>query len=165
MWKCVDPVHAGATVQVGIHPSKCVITKLKVTTPLLLVSRNIGDCDAVSELLGCHAPFSIKFFSLSSRLQGLTSTFLSLIGCVPTRTSSAHVPRTICRRTRPPYSNFTPVPPTHPQSSLVLSLLLCSFLQLDKDRKNILERKNKEAKSAKGKGKFTEQDVAMADVD
>merc|ERR1711979_61225 len=38
-------------------------------------------------------------------------------------------------------------------------------LKLDKDRKAILERKNKEAKSAKGKGKFTEQDVAMADVD
>merc|ERR1719321_2477296 len=38
-------------------------------------------------------------------------------------------------------------------------------LKLDKDRKAILERKNKESKSAKGKGKFTEQDVAMADVD
>ena len=38
-------------------------------------------------------------------------------------------------------------------------------LKLDKDRKAILERKNKENKSDKAKGKFTEQDVAMADVD
>lgn len=38
-------------------------------------------------------------------------------------------------------------------------------LKLDKDRKSILERKNRESKTAKGKGKFTEQDVAMADVD
>ena len=38
-------------------------------------------------------------------------------------------------------------------------------LKLDKDRKAILERKNRETKSAKGKGKFSEQDVAMADVD
>merc|ERR1719273_1650518 len=38
-------------------------------------------------------------------------------------------------------------------------------LKLDKDRKALLDRKNKETKSAKSKGKFTEQDVAMADVD
>ena len=38
-------------------------------------------------------------------------------------------------------------------------------LKLDKDRKAILERKNKEAKSDAGKGKFTDKDVAMADVD
>ena len=38
-------------------------------------------------------------------------------------------------------------------------------LKLDKDRKQILERKNRETKSDKGKGKFTEQEVAMADVD
>ena len=38
-------------------------------------------------------------------------------------------------------------------------------LKLDKDRKAILERKNKENKSDKAKGKFTESDVAMADVD
>ena len=38
-------------------------------------------------------------------------------------------------------------------------------LKLDKDRKAILERKNKESKSDKAKGKFTEKDVAMADVD
>ena len=36
-------------------------------------------------------------------------------------------------------------------------------LKLDKDRKAILERKNKENKA--DKGKFTEKDVAMADVD
>ena len=36
-------------------------------------------------------------------------------------------------------------------------------LKLDKDRKAILERKNKENKDKKGK--FTEKDVAMADVD
>lgn len=38
-------------------------------------------------------------------------------------------------------------------------------LKLDKDRKAILERKNREAKSDKAKGKFSEKDVAMADVD
>ena len=38
-------------------------------------------------------------------------------------------------------------------------------LKLDKDRKAILERKNKEAKSDKAKGKFTEKDMPMADVD
>ena len=38
-------------------------------------------------------------------------------------------------------------------------------LKLDKDRKAILERKNKETKSDKSKGKFSEKDVAMADVD
>ena len=38
-------------------------------------------------------------------------------------------------------------------------------LKLDKDRKAILDRKNKETKTDKGKGKFTEKDVAMADVD
>jgi len=38
-------------------------------------------------------------------------------------------------------------------------------LKLDKDRKAILDRKNSETKTDKGKGKFTEKDVAMADVD
>ena len=38
-------------------------------------------------------------------------------------------------------------------------------LKLDKDRKAILERKNRENKSDKAKGKFSEKDVAMADVD
>ena len=38
-------------------------------------------------------------------------------------------------------------------------------LKLDKDRKAILERKNREAKSDAAKGKFSEKDVAMADVD
>merc|ERR1711988_315489 len=38
-------------------------------------------------------------------------------------------------------------------------------LKLDKDRKAILDRKNKETKTDKGKGKFTDKDVAMAGVD
>eukprot|EP00353_Schmidingerella_taraikaensis_P004804 CAMPEP_0185578372 /NCGR_PEP_ID=MMETSP0434-20130131/12740_1 /TAXON_ID=626734 ORGANISM="Favella taraikaensis, Strain Fe Narragansett Bay" /NCGR_SAMPLE_ID=MMETSP0434 /ASSEMBLY_ACC=CAM_ASM_000379 /LENGTH=145 /DNA_ID=CAMNT_0028196153 /DNA_START=46 /DNA_END=483 /DNA_ORIENTATION=+ len=38
-------------------------------------------------------------------------------------------------------------------------------LKLDKDRKNILARKNRAASSDKGKGKFTEGDVGMAQVD
>ena len=45
------------------------------------------------------------------------------------------------------------------------SKVVITKLKLDKDRKAILDRKNKEAKSEKGKGKFTEKDVAMADVD
>ena len=44
------------------------------------------------------------------------------------------------------------------------SNVVITKLKLDKDRKAILERKNKETKSDK-KGKFTEQEVAMADVD
>ena len=47
----------------------------------------------------------------------------------------------------------------HPSNCVITKL------KLDKDRKAILERKNKENKSDKAKGKFTEQDVAMADVD
>ena len=43
--------------------------------------------------------------------------------------------------------------------------VIITKLKLDKDRKAILERKNRETKSDKGKGKFTESDVAMADVD
>ena len=38
-------------------------------------------------------------------------------------------------------------------------------LKIDKDRKAKLDRKNKLAKSDKGKGKFTESDVNMPDVD
>jgi large subunit ribosomal protein L26e len=49
--------------------------------------------------------------------------------------------------------------PIHPSNCRITAL------KLDKDRKAILERKNKENKSDKAKGKFTEQDVAMADVD
>lgn len=45
------------------------------------------------------------------------------------------------------------------------SKCIITKLKLDKDRKAILERKNKETKTDKGKGKFTEKDVAMADVD
>lgn len=39
----------------------------------------------------------------------------------------------------------------------------CHPPQLDKDRKALLERKK--AARAAGKGKFTEQDVAMTNVD
>ena len=45
------------------------------------------------------------------------------------------------------------------------SKVVITKLKLDKDRKAILERKNKEAKSDKAKGKFTEKDMPMADVD
>ena len=38
-------------------------------------------------------------------------------------------------------------------------------LKLDKDRKSILDRKNRDTKSDAAKGKFSEKDVAMADVD
>lgn len=38
-------------------------------------------------------------------------------------------------------------------------------LKLDKDRKSILDRKDSQKKSAAAKGKFSEKDVAMADVD
>ena len=38
-------------------------------------------------------------------------------------------------------------------------------LKLDKDRKAILDRKDSQKKSAAAKGKFSEKDVAMADVD
>mmetsp|Transcript_13199 Transcript_13199/g.28478 ORF Transcript_13199/g.28478 Transcript_13199/m.28478 type:complete len:146 (+) Transcript_13199:35-472(+) len=65
----------------------------------------------------------------------------------------------IDRITREKQSGATVQVGIHPSKCVITKL------KLDKDRKNILERKNKEAKSAKGKGKFTEQDVAMADVD
>merc|ERR1712054_188304 len=51
------------------------------------------------------------------------------------------------------------------QVGINTSKCVITKLKLDKDRKAILERKNKETKSDKGKGKFTEQEVAMADVD
>ena len=57
------------------------------------------------------------------------------------------------------------VPGATVQVGIHPSKCVITKLKLDKDRKAILERKNKESKSAKGKGKFTEQDVAMADVD
>merc|ERR1712054_540847 len=65
----------------------------------------------------------------------------------------------IDRITREKQSGATVQVGIHPSKCVITKL------KLDKDRKAILERKNKEAKSAKGKGKFTEQDVAMADVD
>jgi hypothetical protein len=44
------------------------------------------------------------------------------------------------------------------------SKCIITKLKIDKDRKKILERKSK-ASAEKGKGKFTEQEVAMANVD
>ena len=51
------------------------------------------------------------------------------------------------------------------QVGLHPSKCIITKLKLDKGRKAILDRKNKETKTDKGKGKFTEKDVAMADVD
>merc|ERR1712025_1355911 len=45
------------------------------------------------------------------------------------------------------------------------SKLVITKLKLDKDRKAILDRKNRALDDDKAKGKFTEQDVAMANVD
>ena len=59
----------------------------------------------------------------------------------------------------PPPAGATVQVGIHPSKCVITKL------KLDKDRKAILERKNKENKSDKAKGKFTEQDVAMADVD
>merc|ERR1711967_58038 len=63
------------------------------------------------------------------------------------------------RMTREKASGATVQVGIHPSKCVITKL------KLDKDRKAILERKNKENKSDKAKGKFTEQDVAMADVD
>ena len=57
------------------------------------------------------------------------------------------------------------VPGATVQVGIHPSKCVITKLKLDKDRKAILERKNKETKSDKGKGKFTDKDVAMADVD
>ena len=57
------------------------------------------------------------------------------------------------------------VPGATVQVGIHPSKCVITKLKLDKDRKAILERKNRENKSDKAKGKFTEQDVAMADVD
>lgn len=45
------------------------------------------------------------------------------------------------------------------------SKVVITKLKLDKDRKAILERKNRSKLAEKGKGKFTEQEVNMATVD
>ena len=45
------------------------------------------------------------------------------------------------------------------------SKVVITKLKLDKDRKAILDRKDSQKKSAAAKGKFSEKDVAMADVD
>ena len=46
---------------------------------------------------------------------------------------------------------------------LQASKVVITKLKLDKDRKSILERKNRSGE--KGKGKFSESDIAMANVD
>merc|ERR1711998_735046 len=63
------------------------------------------------------------------------------------------------RITREKASGATVQVGIHPSKCVITKL------KLGKDRKAILERKNKENKSDKSKGEFTEQDVAMADVD
>ena len=50
-----------------------------------------------------------------------------------------------------------------PMEEVLISVDITNFQK--RCYKAILERKNKENKSDKAKGKFTEQDVAMADVD
>lgn len=62
-----------------------------------------------------------------------------------------------------------PVPSLRPAGATVNvgidpSKVVITKLKLDKDRKKILERKSK-ATADKGKGKFTEQEVAMSNVD
>merc|ERR1719199_2280790 len=63
------------------------------------------------------------------------------------------------RITREKQSGATVQVGIHPSKCVITKL------KLDKDRKAILERKNKSNATAKGKGKFTSADVAMADVD
>merc|ERR1712166_539313 len=63
------------------------------------------------------------------------------------------------RITREKQSGATVQVGIHPSKCVITKL------KLDKDRKAILKRKNREAKSSKSKGKFSEKDVAMADVD
>ena len=63
------------------------------------------------------------------------------------------------RITREKASGATVQVGIHPSNCVITKL------KLDKDRKAILDRKNSETKTDKGKGKFTEKDVAMADVD
>ena len=45
------------------------------------------------------------------------------------------------------------------------SKVVITKLKIDKDRKKILERKGKASAAEKGKGKFMEKEVAMANVD
>merc|ERR1711998_628948 len=63
------------------------------------------------------------------------------------------------RITREKASGATVQVGIHPSKCVITKL------KLDKDRKSILDRKDREKKSDKSKGKFSEQDVAMADVD
>ena len=63
------------------------------------------------------------------------------------------------RITREKQSGATVQVGIHPSKCVITKL------KLDKDRKAILERKNKESKSAKAKGKYTSDDANMADVD
>ena len=45
------------------------------------------------------------------------------------------------------------------------SKVVVTKLKIDADRKRILDRKSKTSAAEKGKGKFTEKEVAMANVD
>ena len=57
------------------------------------------------------------------------------------------------------------VPGATVQVGIHPSKCVITKLKLDKDRKSILDRKNRDTKSDAAKGKFSEKDVAMADVD
>merc|ERR1712166_1119723 len=63
------------------------------------------------------------------------------------------------RITREKASGATVQVGIHPSKCVITKL------KLDKDRKAILDRKDSQKKSAGAKGKFSEKDVAMADVD
>ena len=63
------------------------------------------------------------------------------------------------RITREKASGATVQVGIHPSKCVITKL------KLDKDRKSILDRKNRDTKSDAAKGKFSEKDVAMADVD
>ena len=58
-----------------------------------------------------------------------------------------------------------PCPGATVQVGIHPSKCVITKLKLDKDRKSILDRKNRDTKSDAAKGKFSEKDVAMADVD
>merc|ERR1712166_538411 len=63
------------------------------------------------------------------------------------------------RITREKQSGATVQVGIHPSKCVITKL------KLDKDPKAILDRKNRDTKSDAAKGKFSEKDVAMADVD
>ena len=86
------------------------------------------------------------------------------------REAGAGVHRTVglaCGRLRQALSPSVSlrVPGATVQVGIHPSKCVITKLKLDKDRKSILDRKNRDTKSDAAKGKFSEKDVAMADVD